>query len=162
MNATRERTAVHVRWMLRRDFWQVLQIEFGSFDYPWGLADFIRCLRQRNCLGMTAVEQDDDKLVAGFMVYEHFADRIELLNFAVAGDYRRRGVGRRMIEKLKLKLSPRRGFGWRRRLLTADVWERNLEAQLFFRAMGFRSQAIVRKKYEIGEDAYRFVYETGG
>ena len=45
---------VHIRWMIRRDMPEVLQIERTSFEYPWSEEDFIRCLRQRNCIGMVA------------------------------------------------------------------------------------------------------------
>ena len=39
--------AVHIRWMIRRDMPEVLQIEAASFEFPWLEDDFIRCLRQR-------------------------------------------------------------------------------------------------------------------
>ena len=42
---------VHVRWMVRRDMPEVLEIEGESFDFPWSEEDFIRCLRQRDCSG---------------------------------------------------------------------------------------------------------------
>ena len=58
---------VHIRWMIRRDMAEVLAIEADSFEYPWSEDDFIRCLRQRNVIGMVA--ELDDRIV-GFMVYE--------------------------------------------------------------------------------------------
>ncbi|MEM1305855.1 MAG: ribosomal-protein-alanine N-acetyltransferase RimI, partial [Planctomycetota bacterium] len=45
---------VHIRWMIRRDMQEVLGIEQESFEFPWLEEDFIRCLRQRNCIGMVA------------------------------------------------------------------------------------------------------------
>ena len=53
--------AVHIRWMIRRDMPEVLQIEAASFEFPWLEDDFIRCLRQRNCIGMVA--EYDDRVV---------------------------------------------------------------------------------------------------
>ena len=41
----------HIRWMIRRDMPEVLAIEAASFEFPWLEDDFIRCLRQRNCIG---------------------------------------------------------------------------------------------------------------
>ena len=32
----------------------LLEIEKASFEFPWSEEDFIRCLRQRNCIGMVA------------------------------------------------------------------------------------------------------------
>ena len=57
MNASRtekEQVRVHIRWMIRRDMPEVLQTEQESFDYSWTEEDFLRCLRQRNCIGMVA------------------------------------------------------------------------------------------------------------
>ena len=54
---------VHIRWMIRRDMSEVLEIEKSSFEFPWSEEDFIRCLRQRNCIGMVA--EFDDRVVVG-------------------------------------------------------------------------------------------------
>ncbi len=50
----RDQVRVHIRWMIRRDMPEVLQTEQESFDYSWTEEDFLRCLRQRNCIGMVA------------------------------------------------------------------------------------------------------------
>ena len=42
---------VDVRWMIRRDMPEVLDVEGDSFKLPWLEEDFIRCLRQRDCSG---------------------------------------------------------------------------------------------------------------
>ena len=141
---------VHIRWMIRRDMPEVLAIEGACFDFPWLEEDFIRCLRQRNCLGMVA---EHDERVVGFMVYELNKTRIHVLNFAVAANDRRCGVGAQMVAKLIGKLSVQR-----RSLLVVEVKETNLAAQLFFRAQGFRAVAVLRGYYDDSpEDAYRFV-----
>src|SRR5262245_7812977 len=88
---------VHIRWMIRRDMPEVLAIETGSFEFPWCENDFLRCLRQRNCIGMVAEHEDR---LAGFMIYELHKSRLHVLNFAVASSARRLGVGSQMIEKL--------------------------------------------------------------
>ena len=79
---------VHIRWMIRRDMPEVLEIERASFEFPWFEEDFIRCLRQRNCIGMVA---EHAERVVGFMIYELHKTRLHILNFAVAPDVRRRG-----------------------------------------------------------------------
>ncbi len=143
--------SVDVRWLLRHDLPEVLAIERASFEFPWLKEDFIRCLRQRNCLGMVAEHEDR---VVGFMIYELSKTRIDLLNFAVAPAWRRRGVGTQMIAKLLGKLSPQR-----RARVTLEVRETNLPAQLFFRSAGFRAVSVLREHYEDRpEDAYRMEY----
>jgi ribosomal-protein-alanine N-acetyltransferase len=143
--------AVHIRWMIRRDMADVLAIENASFEFPWFEEDFIRCLRQRNCIGMVAEHEDR---VVGFMIYELHKTRLHILNFAVAESARRHGVGQQMVSKLLSKLSPQR----RSRVLL-EVRETNLAAQLFFQHNGFRAVSILREYYEdTPEDAYVMEY----
>jgi ribosomal-protein-alanine N-acetyltransferase len=140
--------------MIRRDMPEVLEIENLSFEFPWSEEDFIRCLRQRNCIGMVA---EHEERVVGFMIYELHKTRLHILNFAVHSDYRRRDVGSAMIQKLVSKLSHQR----RNRILL-EVRETNLEAQLFFRDSGFRAISVLRDFYDdTTEDAYlmQFVYQ---
>lgn len=138
---------VHIRWMIRRDMPEILNIEQHCFEFPWSEDDFIRCLRQRNCIGMVA-ELDDQ--IVGFMIYELHKSRLHILNFAVHSEFRRRGIGHQMVAKLVSKLSHQR----RTRVLL-EIRETNLDAQLFFRASGFRAVSVLRDFYEdTTEDAY--------
>lgn len=147
----KQEVRVHIRWMIRRDMPEILAIEQESFEFPWSEDDFIRCLRQRNCIGMVA--EHDDRVV-GFMIYELTKNRIQVLNFATSDEYRRRGVGTQMIAKLIGKLSSQR-----RTRITLEVRETNLPAQLFFRANGFRAVSVLRSFYEdTPEDAYLMQY----
>jgi len=142
---------VHIRWMIRRDMPEVIATEDESFEFPWAEEDFIRCLRQRNCIGMVAEHEDR---VVGFMIYELHNTRIHVLNFAVASDYRRRGVGTQMVAKLIAKLSSQR-----RSRIVLEVRETNLSAQLFFRENGFRAVSVLRAYYhDTPEDAYLMQY----
>ncbi len=147
----KQEVRVHIRWMIRRDMPEVLEVEAQSFEFPWLEEDFIRCLRQRNCIGMVA---EHDGRVVGFMIYELHKTRIHVLNFAVAADYHRRGVGSQMVAKLIAKLSPQR-----RNRIALEVRETNLAAQLFFRENGFRAVSVLRSYYEdTPEDAYLMQY----
>lgn len=145
---------VNIRWMIRRDMPAVLDIEQQSFAYPWTEDEFIRCLRQRNCIGMVA-ERDTD--VVGFMVYELHKNRLHLLSLAVARSARRSGVGTTMVTKLASKLSSDRLSSERRNRIMVEVRESNLDAQCFFRDQGFRAISVLREFYENPqEDAYLF------
>jgi len=141
----------HIRWLIPRDMPEVLAIESASFEFPWSEDDFIRCLCQRNCIGMIA---EHENLVVGFMVYELNKSRIHILNFATLPEMRRRGVGTQMVRKLAGKLRVQ----CRTRILI-EVRETNLVAQLFFRDAGFRAISILRDYHEnIPEDAYLMQY----
>ena len=147
----KQEISVHIRWMIRRDMPEVLDIESRSFEFPWSEEDFIRCLRQRNCIGMVA---EYDERVVGFMIYELHKNRLHILNFAVRPEFRRRGVATAMVKKLNGKLSQQR----RNRILL-EIRETNLGAQLFFRDSGFRAISVLRDFYEdTTEDAYLMQY----
>jgi ribosomal-protein-alanine N-acetyltransferase len=137
--------------MIRRDMAEVLAIENSGFEFPWLEEDFIRCLRQRNCIGMVAEYQDR---IVGFMIYELEKTRLHVLNFAVHPKQRRRRVGSQMVAKLLGKLSNQR----RTRILL-EIRETNLAAQQFFRGHGFRAVSVLRDYYEDSpEDAYVMQY----
>ena len=143
----KQRLSAHIRWMIRRDMPEVRQIESSSFEFPWTEDDFIQCLRQRNCIGMVCEHEEQ---VVGFMIYELHKTRLHIINLAVHPDYRRRGVGNQMVEKLISKLSRQR-----RDKILLEVRETNLDAQLFFKQAGFMAISVLRDFYDdTTEDAY--------
>ena len=138
---------IQIRWMIRRDMADVLRIEQESFDFNWTEEDFLACLRQRNCIGMVA---ELDNRVIGFMIYELHKTRLHVINFAVAREHRRLGIGSQMIAKLVNKLSQQR-----RHEILLEVRETNLGAQKFFQSQSFKAVCVVRNRYEDSEeDAY--------
>ncbi len=148
MNAT---LSNHVRWLIRRDMDEVLDIEQSTFSPYWTEEDFLATLRRRDCIGM--VTEQGEKIV-GFMVHQLQRKTIRILNFAVHPKFRRQGVGAAMIAKLIGKLSP-----LLRTRIVLDVSEVNLPAQLFFRSQGFRAKSVLREYYqESGNDAYHMQY----
>lgn len=154
-NATETKIAIHwltaIRWLTRSDMVDVLRIESASFDNPWIEDDFLNALRQRNCIGMVA---ELAGRVVGFMIYELHKGKLEILDFAVDPRYRRQGVGRQMVDRLKNKLSQQG-----RNELRLLVRERNLVAQLFFRSQEFLAVDVLPNEYDdTDEDAYVMRY----
>ena len=144
----RETIAPRIRWMVARDLLDVMSIERRSFEFPWTERDFDHVLSRRNCIGMVAELWNG---IGGFMIYELERKRIHVLNFAVAQAARRQGVGSQLVAKLVNKLSQQR------QRIHLEVRERNLPAQLLFRAMRFRAVAVLHGFYEETlEDAYVF------
>jgi ribosomal-protein-alanine N-acetyltransferase len=140
--------------MIRRDFPEVLAIEHASFGCPWCAEEFLRVLRRRSCISMVA---EFGERVVGFMIYEVHEAKLQVLNFAVAPEFRRQGVGRQMMAKLVGKLS-----GHRRTRIVLHVRETALDAQMFFKVQGFRATEVAREFYEdTGEDAYVMQYLLG-
>jgi ribosomal-protein-alanine N-acetyltransferase len=142
--------AIYIRFLVRRDMPSVLAIEWDGFEFAWGKTEFVQCLRRRNCLGMVAVHEER---VVGYMIYEFHKTRIHVLNFAVASELWRRGVGRQMADKVKAKL------GGARTRITLELAESNLRGQLFWRSQGFRAEGVLPEFYEQYQtDAYAMSY----
>ena len=142
---------VSIRWMRWKDMKEVLEIENECFEFAWVEDDFVRCLQQRNCIGMVAEYQGR---VVGFMIYELQKTKIHLLNVATLKEFRRKGVGAQLVAKLIAKLGNQR----RSRILL-EVRETNLPAQLFLRSLGFLAIDILHGFYDgTQEDAYLMVY----
>jgi [ribosomal protein S18]-alanine N-acetyltransferase len=144
-------TKVHIRWMIRRDMEEVMQIERESFEFPWFEEEFIRCLRQRNCVGMVA---EHAERVVGFYIYEIHKTRLHILNFAVAKDTRRQDVGTQMAQKLVGKLRANR-----RERIGLELRESNLAGQVFWRSQGFKAISVLHEFYDDSDEAaYLFQY----
>jgi ribosomal-protein-alanine N-acetyltransferase len=141
---------MEVRWLIRRDLAEVLDIERASFEFAWAEEEFLTCLRQRNCIGMVAEHQNQ---IFGFMLYELHRHSIHVLNFAVHPNCLRQGIGAQMVAKLIEKLSQQR-----REEIVLEVRETNLDAQLFFQSQNFRAVSVMRDWYDNGEDAYVMRY----
>ena len=146
---------VQIRWLIRRDMNEVLDIERSSFEFAWTEEEFLCCLRQRNCIGMVA---EHDHEIVGFMIYELHKSRLRILNFAVGANARRRGIGKQMVSRLVDKLSQQR-----RKEIVLEVRETNLDAQMFFGTQGFRAVSVLRNHYDdTAEDAYYMLYKLVG
>lgn len=148
----REKTSVHIRWMIRRDVSEVLQIELGCSNHPWKEEDLLTLLRQRNCIGMVAEYRDK---VVGFMVYELHPHYIDITRMCVSPTYMNTYVGSQMIQKLKGKLSSHR-----RTALHVTVRETDLKVQQFLRSHKFVARQVIRNHFEdTNEDGYFMIYE---
>lgn len=145
---------VNIRWMIKADLPRVLEIEGESFADPWPEEDFIRVLRQPNCIGMVA---EIGEVVVGFMIYRLGRRQIELLNLAVAHAYRRKGIGSQLVDKLKSRLQ-----SIRRKVLRFDIADFNLLGHIFLRSQGLISTEIIPERYCLFDhemvDAYRFEF----
>lgn len=148
----KEKLKPQIRWLIRRDMPEVLEIENASFEYVWNEEDFLCCLRQRNCIGMVA---ENDHEINGFMIYELHKEKLRIINFAVASIHRRKGIGSSMTNRLIEKLSQQR-----RKEISLEVRETNLPAQLFFKDQGFKATRVLRNHYDdTTEDAYVMKYQ---
>jgi ribosomal-protein-alanine N-acetyltransferase len=134
MNNTQ--TKSEIRWMIRRDMDQVMDIEHAAFQWPnkWTENTFLAFLRQRNAIGTVITTGGCWDPIAGFMVYELYKERIELARFAIHPKYQRQGYGTQLIQRLINKLDQQRRYSF-----GIDIPEKNVGAQLFFSRCGLKA-----------------------
>ena len=145
------RADIQMRWMIRSDMPQALEIERLSSPNPYNENEFIQLMKQRDFIGQVA---EINKTVVGFVIYQLAKGVLRIADIAVHPDHRRQDIGTQMVEKMKSKLQV-----GRRSLMTADVRETNLAAQLFFRSQGLKALAILENTYtDTDEDAYVMAY----
>lgn len=136
-----------MRWLLRRDIDEILEIEKSCFPNPWCENDFVLCLRKETCIGV--VLEDLSKNMVGYSVYEFNQNSIDVLNFAINPHQQKKGYGSHMLNSLKNRLEKKR-----RKFLSTTVAEGNLKAQLFFQKNGFVATNTLKNHWEDGNDAY--------
>lgn len=145
-----------VRWMVRGDLIDVQAIDAGSFDDPLDGTALHRLTTRRRHVALVA---DLGELPpsphpwsrlqpawagpVGYVVFEMWTSRIVVRRLAVSPDHRRLGVGESLLRAVMAKVGPRRPAA------TFPVSDRNLSAQLWLRALGWRAVEVV-------EDEYRF------
>lgn len=151
-----EQRPPQIRWLIRRDMPEVMEIENRCHEFPWTEEEFLTCLRERNVIGV--VYESPQNLIHGFMIYELHKSMLRLLNFAVAPEVHGTGVGSAMVERMFDKMSQQR-----RSSIELEIRESNLKAQKFFSGRGFKAVQVLRRHYEeTSEDAYLFRYSLLG
>lgn len=142
---------INIRWLLKRDIESLVNMEAETFEYPWTYEEYVFKLRSRNTIGMVA--EFKEKIV-GTIIYQIHKRRIIIDNIFVDKWCVRNGIGTKLINYLKNKLSDDR-----RNAISITVREKNLDTQLFLKSCGFVCAAILYDSYDnTDEDAYLFEY----
>lgn len=91
---------------------------------------------------------DDQKLVA-YVLYDTYNKEISILRLGVHPEYRRRGMGWRLVNRLKSRLHMYKPK------LIARVPDKCLEGHLFLEKQGFVASRVIRTD---GGDSYEFIF----
>jgi len=143
--------ALPIRALWPDDMGQVMRIERDSFPCPWSYHDFDPCFAIGS--GRLIHGAELNGCLAGYCVSKCDPQHVLwILNLAVLPGLRRQGVARALLEYVAYlpHFKPQR--------LRAIVGETNLDAQLFFRAAGWRAVGMERRPFEVSdEEGIRFV-----
>ncbi len=144
-----------VRPMRDADLDAVMEIERASFSTPWSRTAF-RNLMAREDADLWVAEVES--AVRGYAVVWYVAREAELGNLAVARRWRRRGLGRWLLDWV-LRAAGERGT----ERIFLEVRESNLMAQRLYERRGFVQVGVRRRYYRApAEDARVMCLELGG
>lgn len=119
----------------------VLEVENSTFHIPWTRADFEKEIKENN-MAVYKVALDDGKPV-GYAGMWHIVNEGHITNVAVHEDYRRQGIGERLIDALFDVANDREMIG-----LTLEVRISNMAAQKLYTKKGFRPEGFRKNYYQ--------------
>ena len=139
MSTAERLPAPEIRPMRQDDLDVVMEIEQASFSTPWSRGSF------QNLLGRTDADlwvAVSDECVVGYAVIWYVATEGELGNIAVAPAWRRRGVGRWLLDWALEKAYERGAVR-----IFLEVRASNRLAQELYESRGFTQVGLRRRYY---------------
>jgi len=131
-----------------------MAIERAAYAYPWSERFFRQEMQAEYARSILAAI---DGRIAGYILFWLLPGAVDIHNVAVHSDFRRRGLGRRLLEQVVLEA---RGRGSSR--ITLEVRKSNLPAQKLYESMGFTVTGVRKGYYsDDGEDAFLMALEVG-
>ena len=132
--------SVELRRLEARDLDVVEEIERESYGTPWSRSMFDAELRKPSSLALGAFTEGDELI--GYAFVSRYVDAWHVMNVAVAGSHRRRGIASALLERLfaVTEADPRRGY-------TLEVRVSNTGAIRLYERLGFEARGIRRGYY---------------
>lgn len=138
--------------MCSGDLSEVLEIESASFSRPWTRKHFEDELDSP--FGFPTVAVAPDGTVTGYICLKLVLDEAEILDVAVSGAQRGKGIGRALVE-WALSFCREKGVS----TIFLEVRAGNREAISLYRSLGFNESGRRSRYYDDGEDAVLMQYE---
>ncbi|MGH7927120.1 MAG: ribosomal protein S18-alanine N-acetyltransferase [Candidatus Binatia bacterium] len=131
-----------------------MAIERTAYAYPWS-ERFFRQEMQVECARSFLAELDGR--IAGYILFWLLPGAIDIHNSAVHQDFRRRGLGRSLLENV-IAVARNRASS----RITLEVRKSNTTAKRLYESIGFTVSGIRKGYYsDDGEDAFLMILELG-
>lgn len=137
--------------MAESDLDEVLAVEKCSYPKPWIREHFMAELLSPHAFPLAAFTADGR--LAGYICPVLVLDEGHIMNVAVHPDFRGRGVGRLLVERV---MGDCREAG--AAYVSLEVRVSNVAAIALYRRLGFTESGTRRRYYENGEDALLMEY----
>ena len=131
---------VIIRTMQPQDLVQVCRIEKENFSLPWSEKSFLESMDRSDTVFLSALVENE---VAGYIGCYCIAGTGEITNVAVGADYRRRGIGGMLLQKLF-----EAGAALDTQEFFLEVRESNEAAISLYSHQGFVKEGIRKNFYE--------------
>ena len=135
-----------IRKMKSSDVAAIAELEKQCFSDPWSAESISSELDNRLSYWLVAGESGK---VVGYVGSQSVLDSADMMNIAVAPEYRRLGIGNALIEALVTYLRNKSI-----RFLLLEVRVSNGNAISLYEKYGYQRYGIREKYYPDGEDAY--------
>ena len=141
--------------MNREHVAQIAELEKICFNDPWSENSIASELDNRLSLWLVAM---DGEKVAGYVGSQSVLGETDMMNIAVHPDYRRQGIGERLVVQLVDALKAKGNHSLMLEVRVSNVPARNLYEKLGFQQVGLRKNyyrnpredaCILRKEWEI-------------
>lgn len=159
----RNNSVIRICPIEREDLDQLFALDQICFrpGISYSKAELNSLLRHRHSISCAAVDADNPgRKIVGFAIAEHYAERGRgighVVTIDVAPDQRRRGIGERLMQTLTDGLIEADVT-----LIRLEVAVDNIEAQAFYRKLGFRPGARIAGFYMGTLDAIRMERNIG-
>ena len=132
---------IEFRKLKLRDLSSIEEIERTSYPTPWSRSMFAGELAKPSSICLGAIDSEREELV-GYLIISRYVDAWHVMNIAVAPEYRRKGIARRLMERLfeVTARDARRGY-------TLEVRVSNTGAIRLYEQLGFESRGVRRGYY---------------
>lgn len=123
---------------------EVAALEKEIFSQPWSYQSLKDAIdNEKNCYFCAYIEEGTTKRLAGYCGFWNVAQEGQIYNVAVDARYRRRGIGRRLLQKL-LEEGKKAGI----LSYTLEVRKSNEDAIHMYEHLGFESAGIRKNFYD--------------
>lgn len=137
---------VFIRLVRKTDLQQIYEIEMRSFKTPFSFFT-LQTLFWFN-KEYFYVAEIDGKLV-GYIIGDVRGNHGHIISIAVDAQHRREGIGRSLMKVLIKKFKE-----MNIKTIRLEVAVSNMNAQIFYKKMGFRTIDCIKNYYSNGEDAF--------
>jgi ribosomal-protein-alanine N-acetyltransferase len=137
------------------DLADIIEIERASFAYPWSSSFFLQELKVTCARSLLALVGERP---IGYIIYWMLPREIDIHNLAVHPAYRRRGIGKALLEAV---INQARREDVTR--VTLEVRKSNVAAQKLYHSLGFLANGVRKRYYsDDGEDALVMALDLQG